>query len=216
MIVITGTGRSGTAFLVKLYQRLGFDVFDTTGRAEMLDWDRAIMEGLNLSILGAPGQMHLPLQESYSSEELMQWDKVAHLAELHGDALRGYAERNRVVKDPRFMWTVPVWAKAGADIEHVTLSLRKFESVTESFMEFPATWIHKSGEDLIGYTYGVGLCVSTCVFYEIPFELVHYPHYVQIPESLYYYLKFPEPVSQERFMGAFKQVYDPKMVHNWA
>lgn len=213
MIAITGTGRSGTSFLVEVYGALGF------GRSredvEMLKLNQKIMDGLSLSVLGAPGQMHLPLQECYSSGELMQWGQVKPLADQLGEGLCSYAARNPVVKDPRLMWTLPVWVAAGVGIEHVAISLRYFEGVTESLKKFPAPWQFAPGEANIGYAYGVGLCISTCLFNHIPFSLLHFPHYLKCPAVLHGELKFPRDVGLPEFLDAFQQVYQEERVHDW-
>lgn len=111
-IVITGTGRSGTTFLTHVFYIAG------AGTGELFP-DR----------IGAPGQPigggmeHGPLVRLNNTfMGALRQDSAEELARRYADELKG--PWPKVVKDPRFPLTWPVWNAAEIHPRHVFLCMR--------------------------------------------------------------------------------------------
>jgi hypothetical protein len=141
----------------------------------------------------------------------LRWESVQEVTERYGSELRRIAARYSVVKDPRFMWTLQVWAGAEVPIEHVLVSVRTLDEVIASHKRAG----HMPEGVLPGHTrnvivYAIGLGLSALWDRNIPHTVVRYPDYLEDPRNLYDAMRFPEPVSWERFEDVFKRICAPR------
>src|SRR4051794_7017681 len=128
VIVITGPGRSGTSVLARLYQELGFDpggnwIPDKRAGLEHGDFWR-----LNNKLAAAAG-FTMPHSRKRDSSRpakvrMVKWDRVDGVVAEHAETMVRLARENAVVKDPRFQWTLPLWLRAGAQIDFVVITVR--------------------------------------------------------------------------------------------
>jgi hypothetical protein len=146
--------------------------------------------------------------------DLLDWDRLPDVLSGQGARLRELAAARRVVKDPRFSWTLGVWAAAGVGVEHVLVCVRSLEAVVRSRVE--AGWLERRSE--VGarnwFAYGLGLCLSACQDHRLEHSVVRFPDFLEEPEALFGALRFPEPVSREDFLRVFSGLVRPELVRD--
>ncbi len=133
MLIITGSGRSGTSAVARLIHQAGLPVGldligPDEGNAEGYFEERAII-AMNDTILK-------PL-------ELHQWfatasrDDVIRAAEPHADAMRELvAAATPAWKDPRFSWTLEAWLQHLPELPRIVVCLRSPAEVVASTSEY--------------------------------------------------------------------------------
>lgn len=240
MIVVTGPGRSGTSVLAELYGELGFDpggewYGDLRAGREAHDvviLNESIMRDLgiglpirNLRWRGEPLEEALPpslrallrgrlqaIPEFLGRRGQVRWDRFGEVVRRHRRAIHQVAGARTVVKDPRFCWTLGVWAAAGAPIEHVLVSLRAIEDVVRSRIALGhlAPGAGRAAKNAL--TYAVGLCLLAVHEHRLEHAVVWFPDFIRDPEGLFAAMRFPDPVSRERFDEAFARVADPDRI----
>jgi hypothetical protein len=154
---------------------------------------------------------HLPTRATL---QLLDWDRIDEVVDEHGARLRELSADRAVVKDPRFRYTLEVWLRANADISHVLLSLRELDAAMKSKVAAGYERDHAGPELRNWLIYGLGLCMSSLLAHRVPFDVVHFPDFLDQPEMLYEAMTFPRPVERPRFMVAFERVARPDMVHH--
>jgi hypothetical protein len=154
---------------------------------------------------------HLPARGTL---QLLDWDRMDEVVDKHGAKLRELSADRPVVKDPRFRYTLEVWLRAHADVSHVLLSLRELEAAMKSKVAAGYERDHAGPELRNWLVYGLGLCMDAVLTHRVPFDLVHFPDFLDRPEMLYAAMTFPDPVERSRFMAAFERVARPDMVHH--
>jgi hypothetical protein len=243
VIVVTGVGRSGTSLVALLYRELGFDPggdwypewgagLEHPGVVELnTELLRAL--GVGFPLRDAPEWMRhamsrLPpaagrflrsrfevLPEILTHRPAVRWERFTGVVSRYGPALVEEAKRHRVVKDPRFCWTLPAWAAAGAPIEHVLITLRNVDSMLRSWIRMgrlePGSWAATK----TAFIQAAGMCLTAVHDYELEHDIVRFPRFVDAPRELYQAMRFPEPVSWKRFAAAFARVGDRDRVHEW-
>ena len=200
-VVITGTGRSGTSFLVELLTHLGLD---TGYRIEMLEKCKSKISraGLETDIRdpAAPFIVKNPWFCDYAEEVLSRDDIVIEHVFIPMRDLKAAAESRRVVtiqalalmpflKRFRFHFS-PV---------HVTGGLTTEEEQQE--------------EKLLRQIYQLILALSRTT---IPVTLMRYPQIIHDPSYLYRKL---QPILDDRtyaeFQSVFTSVARPDLVHSY-
>jgi len=236
VIVITGVGRSGTSFLAQVYRELGFDPggrWLPTVRAgyeddEVVAANELVAQDLGLLFLGGPRPMPptrtgggllgalRPRRLSSSPDQFdtVEPDRIPPVVDHHGDRLRAIAASHVVVKDPRFCWTMPVWLRAGAAIDHVVLSTRTMDAVIASRRAAGHLRYRTEKAAMNELIYALGLCLEAITEHDVPHTLVHFPHVLECPETLRG-LPFPEPVPADRIDAAVRSVARHDLVHDW-
>jgi hypothetical protein len=224
VIVITGVGRSGTSYLASVYRELGFDPGgrwqpDINAGLESDDVvavNERLARDLGLRFFGAPPRSAVRRWLPHRPRSFHGVDPadVEALAAEHGEELRALSAR-AVVKDPRFCWTLAVWAAAGACIEHVVISVRAMDAVVDSrvaagHLRFGARRVVVN--ELI---HGLGLCVAAVTDHRLPHAIVRFPDYLDDPAALHAQLPFPEPVDRDRFVAAARTISRRELVHDW-
>lgn len=240
MIVVTGPGRSGTSVVADLYGELGFDpggewYGDLRAGREAHDvvvLNEAIMRDLGIGIPtrnlrwgGKPLEEALPapladrlrgslqgIPEFLGGSGLVRWDRFDVAVRRRGQAIRDLAAGRALAKDPRFCWTLGVWAAAGASIDHVVLCLRAVDAIVESRIRLGHLVPHSRGRAKNALLYAVGLCLMGIHEHGLSHGVVWFPEFLRDPGRLYEALRFPEPVSRERFDDAFGRVVKPELI----
>jgi hypothetical protein len=174
---------------------------------------RAVASPLTARALGLPPQRLTG--QHVSRVRLINWNRVPAVVEEHREAMVKLARETVVVKDPRFMWTLPLWLAAGAEIEHVTITFRAMEDMVASrhaagHSNFTATELRNS------LTYGVGVITAAVKEHDVSHSYIRFPDFVHDTDMLYAGLRFPEPVSPEHFRETAKRVFDPDQVHDYS
>ena len=236
MIVITGVGRSGTSFLAQVYRELGFDPGGRWQPAinagyeddEVVSANELVAHDLGLLFLGGPRPMprvkgvrgRLASVRAHGRPAARdQFDtidprRLAPAVERHQDNLRKVAATHDVVKDPRFCWTMPVWLRSAAAIDHVVLSTRSMDAVIGSRRSAGHLRYRTESAASNELTYALGVCLGAIAEHEIPHSIVRFPHVVDRPEQLAT-LPFPQPVAPERIAEAARAVARRDLVHDW-
>ncbi|MEX2395071.1 MAG: hypothetical protein WD826_11395 [Actinomycetota bacterium] len=215
MIVISGPGRSGTSFLAALYRELGFDpgggwrddIRAGLEAADVVEINSMLCAEINAPV-GPPPRPPLGQQ---------QWHRVGELADKHGKQLRALAKGRDVAKDPRFAWTLRIWLEAGAEINHVVMTMRKVEDVIGSaeyagMRKHPASTEGLNGSRSV-VIYRMGSLLATVGDYDVPHTVLWFPRYLADAEALYRQLVFPKHVDRDTFIEVFERTVNPDFVH---
>jgi hypothetical protein len=239
MIVITGPGRSGTSVLARLYQELGFDpggqwhpeVNAGLEAPAVIAANTDIAADLGMSFLrprlsvpapAAPASRLVPRgarRRIYralarrTAPQLMDWSRFPEIVDTYRDRLHELADERAVVKDPRFSWTLPVWAAAGVPIEQVVVCLRDLSAMSAS--REAAGHTSFNGNDLRnGLVYAIGMTVTTVQDYALPHCILRFPDLLEDAASLHRRLLFPEPVEEHDLGDALARLRRPDLVHH--
>ena len=146
---------------------------------------------------------------------LFPFSRLGEVASERRDALRSIVAARRVAKDPLFSWTLPVWVKAGVDVEYVTISTRTIDEAYGSHSAAAHMHFKSANDGKNSLIYGLGLTIATCLDAAIPFGMVRFPDMLSDPVELYRGLRFPDAVSFERFCEVFEEVVDRNLVHQY-
>jgi hypothetical protein len=239
MIIITGLGRSGTSAVARLYQELGFDpggAWFPEMNAGLEDHaivrlNEGVVKGLGIgvperelpaaweripeSIRRAGRRRFQILHETFSLRPEVRWERFDSTVGRYGPALREAARTRPVAKDPRFAWTLGVWAAAGAVLDHVVLCMRDLDAVVRSRVRVGRDDPQRATRSKNALIYKLGLCLSAIHEWRLPHSVLRFPDFVNDPEGLYRTLPFPEPVTEEAFRAAFDHVIHRDQVHDW-
>ena len=144
----------------------------------------------------------------------MRWDRFEDVVEKHRTALQALADSYDVMKDPRFCWTLDVWAAAGVEIDRVLLCVRALDASIRSRYAAGHLELVSGGEARTWTVYGLGLCMTAIANHRLAFRVLRFPDFLTDPEKLYGELSFPRPVSRQSFMQVFERVVRPELVHD--
>ena len=192
-IIISGTGRSGTTFLVQLYTALGLD----TGFSDVTaDVNRHCQAGLEWDLRrpDAPYIVKSPWLCSYLGEVLANREIVIEHALVPVRDLYAAAESRRDVT-------------------------RRAEAAGRPTVDVPGGLWHTDQPErqehmLTGQFYSLAYTLAQ---HDIPLTLLHFPRIVQDPEYLYRKLAFSlRRVSARRFRATFAAVARPDLVHDFS
>lgn len=200
MIVISGTGRSGTSFTARLLSFLGHSLgrgprigHRKAGRG-LAGGEDAQIAGINKALVNS-----LPVDPSL---------------------LRGVASCKDAVKDPYFCYTLNCWAEAGAKIDLVVVCWRDFTEAAASAV--------KTGLALVGPGVGrraaaeLSLAQATELFeeryaqlmraietHDLPYTKIEFPRSVQDQDYAYEAVGKSLGASPEQFAKAWGSAIDP-------
>jgi hypothetical protein len=146
----------------------------------------------------------------------VDWKAFDAVVERHGETLRELATARALVKDPRFAWTLGVWAAAGAPVEHVVLCVRDIEASVDSRIAAGHIPPDRRAEASAMLSYGLDLCLTTLRKHGLEHAEVRFPEFLEAPDELFAAMRLPESVTRERFDEAFARVTDPSLVHHEA
>jgi len=206
--------------------------------ADVVDINERIIDLLGMTHLGAPSGFRRrivragkwliprPLREpvrtriasrapllSSAAPGMLRWDRFEAVVDRIRPDLEAIAGRHQVVKDPRFCWTLGVWAASGVAIEHVTICVRRLESMVQSRDRARHLRYRSPEAAKNGFVYATGLAVTAVNDYRLPHAIIRFPDFVDSPESLFVALRFPEPTTRAEFDAVFNRVVRPELVH---
>lgn len=144
---------------------------------------------------------------------LADWEKFGGVVSKYQATLREISQSHEVVKDPRFSWTLMVWAAAGAQIDHVVVCIRALDSMVRSRLAAGHLETQLLGEAKNSLIYGMGMCLSALYGYDIPHSIIKFPMFLDDAAYLYKALQFPKHVEYKHFMKAFDHIIDRSKVH---
>jgi hypothetical protein len=242
MIVVTGPGRSGTSLVARTYEELGFDpgghwyeelhagreaeeivllnqdIMGALGVGVLIrrlpGWVRGTFRALPAPLRGAVRARWQVLPEWIGRDAHVRWDRLDEVVRQHRPRIREVAASQAVAKDPRFCWTLRVWALAGAPIEHVLLAVRDLEAVVDSRIEVGHLVPGSRTRAKNALAYALGLCVSALHEHRIPYDIVRFPDFLNDPGALFEAMRFPRPVPRRRFEETFRRLARPELVHH--
>jgi len=155
----------------------------------------------------------LMLMNASKDVQLMRWEKLADVAKKYKIVLHDISDSHMVVKDPRFCWTLMVWATVGVQIEKVLVCVRSLDSMVRSRSlagHLKTQSMSKAKNSLI---YGMGLCIVALHTYDIEYNIVQFPSFLRQPRKLYAAMAFPTPIEYAQFLHVFNRVVDLNKVH---
>jgi len=164
-------------------------------------------------LLSKVTKLFCPKRDRTGQLRLINWERIDNVVETYKTTLQELSHSHVVVKDPRFSWTLPVWAAAGAQIDHVVLCIRALDSMVRSRLKAGHLETRLLAEVKNSLIYGTGVCLTGLYSYDIQHSIVQFPNFLNSPETLYSVLHFPEPVSYLQFAEAFYRIIDKENVH---
>ena len=206
--------------------------------SEIVRLNEELLEALGLTPMGSPGgglgrmrragkalvptRMRVTLRRRLqrmpwmgrSEPAMLRWDRVRATAESFAPRLSSAAVKHEVVKDPRFFWTLPLWARAGIPIEHVLISIRNLDATAESRDRMDSNRFTTEGGIRNSIAYGLGLTIFALEEARIPYSIVRFPDFLDDPSALYRAARFPRPVSEAEFTNEFERLRRPDLVHD--
>lgn len=202
-IIITGSGRAGSTFLVQLMTRLGFDT------------------GLE------------PYKEVYDDDVRAgcEWAPVGITEETSIEELRSiYMGGPRIQKAPAWAFSLKtaLYNKV-IDIDHIILPIRDIDASAKSRLDVGLDWL--MDDDLVGeqrlkaqanvHAMAIGRTIEAAILFQIPLTIFIFPKFVQDKQYCFKQLKkvFPELQQLYHYNGQhdqFGKIYDelanPEMI----
>lgn len=189
-VIISGTGRAGTTFLVQLLTELGLDTGYTSKTDGVFPNCHAGMER-DLREPNAPFIVKSPLICDYLDDVLRQGGaEIVHAIVPIRDLFAAAESRREVHRQsglPPEAWVAGgLWGVASPADQEGVLAAQFFK------------------------------LMATLTRHDVPFTLLEFPRLVSDPEYLYRKLSFlVESVGWDRFLEAFQQVADLSLVHEF-
>jgi hypothetical protein len=212
-IIISGTGRAGTTFLVQLLTELGLDTGYAPGRMNE-HIDENSHGGLEHNL---PGQQGRTTLRSF-------WRQPKHtLRDMFTDA----RPTPYIVKNPEFCDTLaPVLAEGHLTIDHAFIPIRDLDAAALSRMHVGGASGSVSGglwktEDpgqqkavLAEMFFNL---IHTLTVYDVPHTFLLFPRLVQDWEYTYRKLWFlTKDIAAGVFQETFERAANPELVHNFS
>lgn len=211
-VIISGTGRAGTTFLVQLLTELGLDTGYAPGELRA-NVDGRSHGGLERDLPSRRGRMTLR----------SIWRQPKH-------TLRGmFAEPGPtpyIIKNPRFCETLaPILAEGLLTIDHAYIPIRELEAAALSRVRVGGTNDNVSGglwktddprQQKAVLAEMFFQLVHTLAVYDIPHDFLLFPRLVQDWNYAYRKLSFlTSGIAAATFRSAFERTADIKMVHEF-
>ena len=147
--------------------------------------------------------------------ELISWEGFEEFVEARRVPLTEMARRFQVAKDPYFCWTLAIWAASGAQIDHVLVCVRNFDAMVESRFAAGQLFFSSRSGAKNSFVYGLGLCMMAVHEHRLPHSVIRFPDFLNEPASLFEALRFPTPVTYDRFLDAFSRVVSGDLIHDF-
>jgi hypothetical protein len=195
-VIISGTGRAGTTFLVQLLTELGLDTGFSDPYERFREDRNAGMEWNRQNIASAPYIVKSPaLCEELGQLLKEEKDFVIDHAIIPIRDLYSAAESRRIV------------ARKG--VSHFLMS-RPFLGIKKMGIRRP-----KEQESVLAqYFYQL---VYTIAEHNIPITFLYFPRFAKDPEYLFEKIHFLlKNVPYEKFVQAFQKISRPDLIHNFA
>jgi len=205
MIVVTGTGRSGTTLLIKILSRCGLAVGPAGGFGENADAIR-----IDGTILRARGYL--------------VWERTDEMSELVGNAIRNMSVP--AWKSTALPYTLDVWWRTRQDM-YVIVCHRRLDASTRSFEKaypgrgqlalVPLGFPVSVGEVPIPawLPMAFGQLMDVILTNQIPHVFFHFPQDIRTPYVCWNRLSAVlEPhVERSEFVNAMLELVDESQVH---
>jgi hypothetical protein len=203
-VLITGSGRSGTTFLVVLLSRLGY-------------WTGVKKEQLYKERLWE--EKRAGIEPNITQEE---WD-IWHLNEKLADEIA--IRIAPIVKAPNMGPDIArLMAYGVLDFKHIIIPVRYMKEAAKSRVDVNLHWNtdwrepskNKEEEYLFQEKvlhWAVGKTIEGVGLFDIPLTIMNFPAIVQDPNYCFYKLKIPFPnIEKKEFMEVWKKTANPKMI----
>jgi len=193
-VIISGTGRAGTTFLVQLLTELGLDTGFPHPHAKICAERRAGMERILRENPAAPYIVKSPALCEDLDGILKNENVVVDHAIIPVRDLYSAAESRRVVaRNGRPKFLIP----------------RKFLGIKKWSIRRP-----KEQESVLAQNFY--RLVHTIAEYEIPMTLLYFPRSAKDPEYLFRKINFLlKGLSYQKFVQAFQKISRPGLIHNF-
>jgi len=201
-VVISGTGRAGTSFLVQLLTKLGLETGFTEQTMTLNQNARAGLEW-DVRKENAPYIVKSPYFCDHAEEVVQRNDIVIEHVFIPVRDLQAAAESRRFVVDTAVS-KLPLWQKLKGKIKPPKVPGGLFNTKRKG----------KQEDVLLLEFHKLMLALSSV---QIPVTLLQYPKLVR--DSAYLYKKLSPilgAISYEQFLTAFKQTVRPDWVHNFS
>ena len=146
--------------------------------------------------------------------QTLGWDRFDGAVQAFRERIGAAASRREVAKDPRFLWTLPVWAASEAPLQHAVITFRNLDAVIKGRAEIDSVRYHSEAAIRDSVVYGLGLTTWATQEWRLTHEWLRFPGFLDDPDLLFQLLRFPRPVSQERFVEVFNEVRRPGHIHD--
>jgi hypothetical protein len=145
----------------------------------------------------------------------LRWNRFDNVVAKYKSELCKLSQSYKVVKDPRFCFTLPIWAASEVKIDHLIISMRSIKGIVNSMvvMEHPFYSKDNSRDILI---YGMGICLSTIHDYRLSHDILRFPDFIDRPDNLFDALRFPKLVTRDEFRRVFARVVRRDLVHDFS
>ena len=208
-IIVAGTGRAGTSFLMALLTELGYDTgFDTWIRG----WDHKVRAGEEWGYPWA-----FKINKLYELE--WNWPKT-------NTNMAATTFIPRVVKSPRFAFQLhKLLEKNQIKVDYAIVPFRKVKHVAASYLKAGLEWESPGREqffkkmppqrrkELFWYIQ-LGYMLETFVEYEIPHVFIRFPKMVEDGEYLFNKLILPFPdLDRDKFFTVYNKLADINLVN---
>jgi len=171
MLIVTGTGRSGTSLIALWLQKCGVLEYE----ANWIEQWNAGLEPTDVSrVNGAIWIGNDPAYQSIPAQT---------------EAIKAF--EYKIIKDPKFFYgnVLNTWLSVRKDMKFL-ICLRKFSAVYKSRLSAKQLAMARKPEELEN---DLGRFVSQLVFNQIPFEFVCFPEFLDEYDTIYKKLKSLQP-----------------------
>lgn len=196
MLIITGTGRSGTSVIAAWLKELGL-------MENLTEWIPQTSSGYDTRDVSR-----------VNKAIVLGNDAAMQSIPAQTEAIRGF--KHEIIKDPIFFYgnALNTWLDVRKDFK-VLICLRKFQHVHKSRMRVQQHNLAFTPEEL---RIELGRFVSELIFNEIPYEVITFPSLLDSYDDVYERIKvlYPaieEKVSIEDGRKAWEQIVKKNLVH---
>jgi hypothetical protein len=186
-IIITGPGRSGTTFLVRILARLGYETGFKPDEEVYYDNLRA-------------GYEYITEDFSFDEPTPEQFEQLPH-----------------VLKGPEWSYHLKPFIKAGyLEVEHIILPIRDLDIAVQSRLDVGLFWrvdldhLVESQTEVMAAA--LGRVVEACVLFELPCTVLRFPELITNEEYCFYKLTDVFDISRIEFRKAFRELSNPKQI----
>ncbi|MBU1071307.1 hypothetical protein KKG65_02740 [Patescibacteria group bacterium] len=182
-IIITGTGRAGTSFLVVLLTRLGLD---TGYKPYIEDFNEKIRAGCEYKLFSTYPQRQQKLLKN--TPRILKHPKFSH-------KLAGLIKNNMI------------------KVDHIIVPVRNIKDAAKSRIKAKRRWKIKglgSQEQVLAWA--LGKITETACQYNIPITYIKYPKLVQDPEYCFNKLSTIFKLNKKKFTKVYHELAGAKKI----
>ena len=211
MLLITGSGRSGSTFLIRLLGKLGLNLLP--------ECEHELREGsARQGLEGRAQTLSVKLHQFRNADVFRSPGSLNHLSirQLRAPAPSGVEKEIAslgadVVKSPHIALVLEDWLRIRNDVEGVIFCVRKLEDVLEFYRSFlPRT--AKEPELIRNFYFLWGRAFHAAASANVATATLQFPRMIDDPQYLWNRLAplLLRRVKRERFMRVFRQTVLPR------